>query len=231
MQALKPAAKQPVGGKPALPRKRQVKLQMKPLRPRPAPPPRAAVNAAKAADAEPKTVKAATAQGRVLLHLLEHGRGPAIELAWPRNENERARLYRRFRDCFGMRVALRRGAGELFTAGTARGQAWRPNRDRYSGFARQPSGRLVAAEQRDLRAIARAHGLPGTAPAMRIFPRHVDARLLGGLEQLLAGRYGKAVSIRARYHLRGKGIVVRDIQVDGHAIRGGIDLGGACGRT
>ena len=239
LRALKPTTKQRVESQPASPRKRQIK----PLRPRlaeaprePKPTARAAPDAkaadVKAPNAKASNAKAITAQGRALLRLLEHGQGPAIELAWPRQADERARLYRRFRDCFGMRLALRRGGGELFIAGTPRGQSWRPNRDRYSGFARQPAGRLAAAERRDLRAIARHHDLPNWAAAMRIFPRYVDARLLGGLEQLLAGGYAKAGSIRARYHLRGGGgIVVREIQVDGRAIPGIVELGGACGRT
>jgi hypothetical protein len=238
LRALNPATKQRAESQPALPRKRQIM----PLRPRrgeaprePKPSARAAPDAktpnAKAAEVKAPNAKAITAQGRALLRLLEHGQGPAIELAWPRKADERARLYRRFRDCFGMRVALRRGGGELFIAGSPRGQSWRPNRDRYSGFARQPAGRLAAAERRDLRAIARHHDLPNWAAAMRIFPRYVDARLLGGLEQLLAAGYAKAGSIRARYHLRGGGIVVREIQVDGRAIPGSVDLGGICGRT
>ncbi|MBT6428423.1 MAG: hypothetical protein HOK30_12230 [Rhodospirillaceae bacterium] len=176
-------------------------------------------------------VKAVAAQGRVLLHLLEHGQGPAIELAWPGNADQRARLYHKFRDCFGMQVALARHGGELFIAGSPRGQSWQPNRDRYSGFARQPSGRLVAAERDDLHAIARRHGLPRDIPAMRIFPRRVDARLLGGLDQLLAGGYGKAASIRARHQLSGGRIIVRDIQVDGRAVPGMFDLGNRCGRV
>lgn len=181
---------------------------------------------------------AVAAQGRVLLRLLEHGQGPAIELAWPWNGPARARLYRRFRDCFGMQVALSLGpgrelGGQLFIAKGPAGAAWRPNRDRYSGFARQPSGRLAPAERDDLAAIAQHHGLrhdlTAAAAAMRIFPRAVDARLLGGLDRQLAGGYGKAGSIRARYHLDGRRILVRDIQVDGRAIPGTVDLGRTCG--
>ena len=184
--------------------------------------------AAKAPDGpEPGAV---AAQGRVLLRLLEHGRGPAIELAWPQDAGERAQLYRRFRDCLGMRVALSRRAGELFVADGPPGQSWRPNGDRYSGFARQPSGRLATAEQEDLRAIARRHDLSPRSPAMRIFPRQVDAELLGGLEHILAGGYGQVKEIRARYYLRGDAILVGNIQADGRPLAGSIPLSSRCRR-
>ncbi|MDP6832759.1 MAG: hypothetical protein QF512_17520 [Alphaproteobacteria bacterium] len=171
-------------------------------------------------------------RGRVLLRLLEHGRGPAIELAWPGAASERARLYRHFRDCLGMRLALSpdRGpaAGRLFVANDPPGQAWRPNSDRYSGFARRPAGRLAVAERDDLRAIARRHDLSPYTPAMRIFPRRVDARLLGGLDRVLAGAYGRAGAIRASYRLQAGTIQVRDIQVDGRAVPGSISLNSPC---
>ena len=192
------------------------------------PPQQSAPVAAKAPD-DPER-RAVAAQGRVLLRLLEHGQGPAIELAWPQDAGERAQLYRRFRDCLGMRVALSRRAGELFVADSPPGESWRPNGDRYSGFARQPSGRLAAAEQEDLRAIARRHDLSPRSPAMRIFPRQVDAELLGGLEHILAGGYGQVKEIRARYYLRGDAILVGNIQADGRPLAGSIPLSSRCRR-
>ena len=123
-----------------------------------------------------------------------------------------------------------RRAGELFVADSPPGESWRPNADRYSGFARQPSGRLAAAEREDLRAIARRHDLSPRSSAMRIFPRQVDAQLLGGLEQIMAGSYGQAKEIRARYHLRGDAILVGDIQADGRPVAGSISLNSPCRR-
>ncbi len=209
--------------------------QVQPLRPSPIKKPvrKAAQNptpqpvkVANAAD-----IKAETAQGRVLLRLLEHGQGPAIELAWPNSASERAGLYRHLRDCFGMRVALSPGVGELYVAEAAPGQNWHPNHDRYSGFARQPSGQLTDAERRDLRAIARRHGLSRGSPAMRVFPRRVDAHLLGGLDRILNGAYGSASAIRARYAFNGVAVQVRDIEVDGRAVPGTIELKTPCRET
>ncbi len=194
-------------------------------------PPKPEPTPAKVMDLEAGSAKELVARGRMLLHLLEHGQGPAIELAWPDNANARSRLYRRFRDCLGMQVALRQGNGDLFTTEGPPGRAWRPNPDQYSSFARQPSGRLVAAEQDDLRTIARRHGMPPSAPAMRIFPRRVDARLLAGLDRLLAGGYAKSASIRGRYHLDGGRILILDIRIDDRAVPGRVDLGASCRRS
>ena len=205
--------------------------QAQPMRPSPVKKPAQKPTSRPEKAAAAADMKAETAQGRVLLRLLEHGRGPAIELAWPNSAIERAGLYRRFRDCFGMRVALSPAVGELYVAEGVSGQNWHPNHDRYSGFARQPSGRLTDAERRDLRVIARHHGLSGDSPAMRVFPRRVDAHLLGGLDRILKGGYGGASAIRARYEFHGGSIQVQDIEVDGRAVPGTIELNTACRRT
>jgi hypothetical protein len=163
-------------------------------------------------------------QGRVLLRMLEHGRGPAIELAWPDRAGDQEQLYQTLRDCLGMRVALRDGAGRLFVADSPPGQAWQPNVDRYSGFARQPTGRLAAAEHRDISTIAQHHNLSHRASVIRIFPRQIDAQLLGGLRRLVGERYGRAHNIRAKYSLFTDGVTVMGIMVDGQSIAGGVAL-------
>ncbi len=209
--------------------------QVQPLRPSPIKKPvRKAVQKPTPQPVRTKNVadiKTEAAQGRVLLRLLEHGQGPAIELAWPNSVSERAGLYRHLRDCFGMRVALSPSVGELYVAEGAPGRNWHPNHDRYSGFARQPSGQLTDAERRDLRAIAQRHGLSGGAPAMRVFPRQVDAHLLGGLDRILNGAYGRASAIRARYAFHGAAVRVGDIEVDGRAVPGVIELNTPCRRA
>jgi hypothetical protein len=163
-------------------------------------------------------------QGRVLLRMLEHGRGPAIELAWPDRAGDQEQLYQTLRDCLGMRVALRDGAGRLYIANSPTGQAWRPNIDRYSGFARQPTGRLAAAERRDILNIGQHHNLSRQTRAIRIFPRRVDAQLLGGLRRLVGERYGRAHNIRAKYRLFADGVTIMGILVDGRSIAGGVAL-------
>lgn len=44
--------------------------------------------------------------GRALLRLLEFGQGPSITISWPSSPKEMSRLYRVFRNCYGMKTAL-----------------------------------------------------------------------------------------------------------------------------
>ena len=163
-------------------------------------------------------------QGRVLLRMLEHGNGPTIELAWPDRAADRERLYRTFRDCLGMRLALRDVGGHLYIGTSPPGHAWQPNVDRYSGFARLPNGRLATAERHDILTIGRHHNLSRQVSAIRIFPRRVDAQLLGGLHRLVGGGYRKVRNIRANYHLLPDGVAVMDIRVDGKPLAGSVAL-------
>ncbi len=66
---------------------------------------------------------------------------------------------------------------------------------------------------------------------MRLFPRRVDAMLLGGLKNLVGGDYSKYRTILARYRLDGLGVSVLDIIADGRRLSGRIDLAAAarCG--
>ncbi len=163
-------------------------------------------------------------QGRVLLRMLEHGNGPTIELAWPDRAAERERLYRTFRECLGMRLALLDVEGHLYIGTSPPGHAWQPNVDRYSGFARKPNGQLATAERRDILTISRHHSLPRAVGAIRIFPRRIDAQMLGGLHRLVGDGYGEARNIRANYQLLPDGVAVMDIRVDGQPLAGSVAL-------
>ena len=50
---------------------------------------------------------------------------------------------------------------------------------------------------------------------MRLFPRGVDAVVLGGLGQIIGPGYLKYKTIRARYRLTRDRITVVDVRVDG----------------
>jgi len=164
------------------------------------------------------------AVGRALLRMLEHGRGPGLEIAWPDRPAERERLYRGFQRCYGMRLALQDGQGRLYVHDAPPRTAWQPNGDRYSGFARLSTGRLTAAERRDIGAIARRHQLAPELSAVRIFPRTLDAHLLGSLQRVIGGDYLEAAAIRARYRLRNGQVLVTDLSVDGVELAGTVDL-------
>ena len=209
--------------------------------PEPKPEPALIRHQAEPATAEPATAGPATEvvaasedvvrEGRTLLRLLEHGSGPDIELAWPDSATRRARLYRRLRDCYGVRVALMDGRDRLFAARGTVGAAWNLNLDRYSGFIRRPAGRLAQGEAEAAARIRAYHGeLPGARP-VRVFPRRVDALLLGGLNRIVGPGYADRRTIRARYRLDGARLLVERVEADGHALPGRIDLSTAAPRA
>jgi hypothetical protein len=159
--------------------------------------------------------------GRALLRVLEHGKGPQIEIAWPQNAQVRDTLYDKFQNCFGMENALMDGAGNLFRKDEPRGQRWEINLDRFSGFLRQASGRLPRAEERKMNAISYHHGHLNSPVPVRIFPRRVDASLLGGLKAIVGDGYMKAKSIQAQYDANG---LITDIRIDGRMVSGRVKL-------
>jgi hypothetical protein len=168
--------------------------------------------------------------GRTMLRLLEHGEGPGIEIAWPASTAERQRLYRLFRACFGMRTALIDDQGRLFVAESAPRTPWALDTDRFSGFMRQPDGALVTEERVEIERIQQRHGHHLVNP-VRLFPRRLDAILLGGLRQAIGseGTPGSGASIRARYRMAGDEVVVEDIRAGGRAVPGRINLSAAAG--
>lgn len=170
---------------------------------------------------------AIVAEGRVLLRILEHGSGPSIEIAWPVDPGKRRQLFRRFGSCFGMKIALMDEDGSLFIAKGIRGQSWDIDLDRHSGFVRQTTGRITAGEERQVRNIRAFHGGLGRTASVRVFPRRMDAILLGGLRQLIGNRYGKVGSISASYRVNGDQVLVEAIEADGERIPGHVKLSGA----
>jgi len=172
-------------------------------------------------------------KGRVLLKLLEHGKGPTIEIAWPRNERDRNTLFRYLNACYGMQTALLDGQGRLYLNTGERGRKWKINMDQFSGFVRQPDGYITLAERSAGEKIRRYHGLIPATRIVRIFPRVVDAALLGGLKQLLGTGYASAHTIRGRYKKTPRGLVVDAIIHDGRMAVGAISFppfrGASCG--
>lgn len=168
-------------------------------------------------------------QGRVKLRLLEHGTGPDIEIAWPKSSHERTSLFRHLSNCFGMTVAVRDSGERLFGPDTQKGKVWDLNLDRFSGFVRLPSGARIADEQRQVKGIRQRHGMGRHSTVVRLFPRTIDAQLLGGLAKLIGPGYRGAMKIRARYQLHGGSVLISNITVDGHALSGEMRLFGRRG--
>ena len=74
-----------------------------------------------------------------------------------------------------------------------------------------------------VRAIVRRHALADEI-VLRLFPRQVDAVLIGMLKLIVDGRYDSARIIRAKYGFKGSRVWVSDVEVDGRAVPGNIDL-------
>jgi hypothetical protein len=164
------------------------------------------------------------AEGRTLLRLLEHGAGPTVELAWPEAAGQRETLFALFSRCFGMQVALMDAQDRLYVAEGPSDTPWDLSLDRYSGFIREPAGALSRGERQAVERIRAHHGGLASAAPVRVFPRTVDARLLGGLRRLVGGSYAGAEAIRARYRMNGRRLVVDRIVADGRTIRGRLEI-------
>ena len=162
-------------------------------------------------------------EGRALLKMLEAGKGPAIEIAWPASSAERARLYKLLSACHGMQTALLADDSGIYSATGTPGTGWQVNRDAVSGFVRRPSGVLTDAEQSVIRRIRMYHGMHSGEP-VRLFPRAVDATMLGALGEIVGAGYLHRKTIRARYQLSGDRIAVVDVRADGEPRPGGIVL-------
>lgn len=211
-------------------------VEITPLKPRPEPVPAKAPSQAVLAPArvpEPETVspeqvaslpaakvepvpvtRKTVKDGRALLKMLETGKGPVIEIAWPQDSADRARLYRMLTACHGMQTAMLAGESNIYAIDGAPGATWNVNRDAVSGFIRRPAGALTNAEKSAIERIKARHGILYATP-VRVFPRGVDAVMLGGLGQIVGPGYLKYKTIRARYRLTGGRITVADIRVDG----------------
>lgn len=164
------------------------------------------------------------ATGRVLLRVLEHGSGPGIEIAWPEETSSQARLFRLLTSCHGMRSALMDGDGRLYGSSGTPGRPLQLNHDRYSRFVRQAKGRLAREEEAEVERMRRHHGGLHASVPVRIFPREVDALLLGGLRSLIGPDYRSLRSIRAEYLLEGERVLIGKLIVDDRDLAGRIDL-------
>ena len=163
-------------------------------------------------------------EGRTLLRLLEHGSGPGISLTWPSGNPAQQRLFDVFNRCYGMVTAVMDSSGMLYIDQGRRGSPWQVSMDAYSGFVRQPTGSSIQKEAQRADRIRNYHGLRGQNGLVRVFPRSVDAVILGGLSRLIGRSYKTAGRINARYEMNNGRLEVRDVRVDGKLIPGVISV-------
>lgn len=162
--------------------------------------------------------------GRFLLRILEHGKGPEIFIGWPQNLSDRSRLYHLLRKCYGMKNAVISQKNVLYSEATLPGRTWIPNTDLFSGFLRSPIGQPIKSEDQNFEKIAQRHNLSIWNP-VRIFPRNVDAMILSGLRNLIGQKYQKAQIVRAHYMLKGGSFLyLHKITVDRKPVFGEIRI-------
>lgn len=162
--------------------------------------------------------------GRVLLRMLEHDKGPHVSFAWPDDQSIRQRLFQTFTQCLGVRVALMDKNGKLYRADDRPGESWPINLDTFSGFVRRPHGAITKRESDLIKNIRRHHNPPSPLLHVRIFPRWLDAELLGRIRSLIGHGYMQASNVTARYQFSPGTILVRDFRADGKSMPGNITL-------
>ena len=183
--------------------------------PQPAPPQEIYEEAEPAQKIKAKEIplKELQAKGRPLLRLMEYGQGSAVNIAWPANSNAMTRLYDELNRCYGME-SLVIHQGRLYN----RAGLFEPNQDRYSSFMREVQGQIPPRESEFLRKI------PVSGAPVRLFPRRVDAMLLGGLHHLLGQEAMEGHHISGTYSLSQNRLLVTDLRLDGVQVEGSVDL-------
>lgn len=151
-----------------------------------------------------------------LLQQVEAGKGPSIEINWPAQSNQRQALFSTLVDCLGV------GLGVLVNGSVT------PIHDsgrQYSRLVRMVGGKMVEREAR----FHRQSGINGVA--VRLFPRHVDSRLLAGLAHIAPKPLSKYAQVQGVYVLAGGSLWVKNIYFDGTLSQGQVLLArGACRR-
>ena len=130
-------------------------------------------------------VAATIADGRALLRILEHGKGPSIEIAWPTSARLRSRLYRVLVKCYGLQPGIVSANDAAYVLNARTGEITPLDLDRTSGFVRVVSGASVAGEVAAFGRLRRALADVANSTTVRTFPRRFDAMLLGGLRVLV----------------------------------------------
>lgn len=179
-----------------------------------------------AVDAADTVVVKATdqAKGAVTLRLMEHGRGPDIQVNWPSQSTERGRVWQTLQACMGMTMAVMTEAGKLYRAADTAGSAWPLNTDQWSGYVRQADRAATPQEKQAFQGIRAHHGLSSQAVPVRLFPRHQDSAWLGGLARHMGQPLFGVGQVTATYAARGSGVILTDIRLAGKKMPGNVWL-------
>ena len=163
-------------------------------------------------------------KGRVLLKKLEYGKGPQVEVSWPKELAQKQELYSVFTKCFGMKTAGLNSSNQLFVKSSGGNRALTLNMDTTSGFIREIHGDISRSERGEIIRIEQKHPYQTFESFVRIFPRHVDASLLQGLHLVLGDVFPKAKQIKASYRLTGYDVEVFEVSADTQMFPGSFHL-------
>ena len=163
-------------------------------------------------------------KGRVLLKKLEYGKGPQVEVSWPKDLAQKQELYSVFTKCFGMKTAGLNSSNQLFVKSSGGNRALTLNMDTTSGFIREIHGDISGGERGEIIRIEQKHPYQTFESFVRIFPRHVDASLLQGLHLVLGDVFPEAKQIKASYRLNGYHVEVFEISADTQMFPGSFHL-------
>ena len=163
-------------------------------------------------------------KGRVLLKKLEYGKGPQVEVSWPKELAQKQELYSVFTKCFGMKTAGLNSSNQLFVRSSGGNRALTLNMDTTSGFIREIHGDISRSERGEIIRIEQKHPYQTFKRFVRIFPRNVDASLLQGLHLVLGDVFPKAKQIKASYRLTGYDVEVFEVSADTQMFPGSFHL-------
>jgi hypothetical protein len=164
-----------------------------------------------------------TSHGRGLLRILETGQGPVVTVDWPDQLNIRKKLYYFLTRCYEMQTSVYVEKIGLYRREDRAGKKWNINKDATSSFIRRPSGGLSKEEEQVVASIKTKHNLWSGIP-VRVFPRSIDAALLGGLKSVIGSQYSLSRSVSAKYFIRGNSIGLGEIRSEGVIINGSFIL-------
>lgn len=153
-------------------------------------------------------------QAEYALQQAEKGEAAGIQLDWPAERRQRQALFDLLYDCIGIGLG-RIQDNQLIPL--------LPPSQQYSGLLRRIDGQMTHREQQ---LFARTP-MSGTAMEVRLFPRHIDARLFAGLKGLGIDASHEG-PIQGRYQVgRGK-LMVTHLTIGDQAVTGQILLASDC---
>lgn len=149
--------------------------------------------------------------GRASLKLLEHGKDEMVNLVWPDDMGERAKLYRVLKNRLGMQSVLIDEEFRIYTEVTPPGMGAQLNRDRFSTIIRAPEGVLPNEEEIVVERLSRRHqNARGSLQHVRIFPRDSDAMLLGAIQALRSSSNSLETNNDIRISIDGRSLRLSD---------------------